>query len=201
MTETEKRTAFGYACVGIAGAGGLGSNVAMILARAGVGKLVLVDFDRVEKGNLSRQCFFSDQIGELKVEALRRNIGRVGYGTQVATVNLMLEPGKMAAPFDGVDVSVEALDSGDTKAAFISEMLRRAPERPLVAASGVMGTGDGSSFHVRRVGALFLVEDINSNPCKAVAFVGSRVALVAAWQAHVVLQILAGVIDDDRGKR
>ena len=105
--------------VGIAGAGGLGSNVAMALARAGVGSLVIVDFDRVEASNLNRQYFFLDQVGRWKVEALEENIHRAVGECKVKPLNIRLVPGRMHEPFGDVDVIVEALDRASAKVSFI----------------------------------------------------------------------------------
>jgi sulfur carrier protein ThiS adenylyltransferase len=147
------------ASVGIAGAGGLGSNAAMALARAGIGHLVIVDFDKVEKKNLTRQYYFLNQVGKLKVKALKANIERAAEGVKVDAVAKRLLPGKMAAPFKDVDVVVEALDKAETKTRFVQEVLRDLPGKPVVAASGVAGWGACERIELKRLAPLHLVMD------------------------------------------
>jgi sulfur carrier protein ThiS adenylyltransferase len=180
------------ASVGIAGAGGLGSNAAMALARAGVGRLVIVDFDRVEKGNLTRQYYFLDQIGELKVEALKANIERAAEGVKVDAVNLKLVPGKMAEPFRNVDVVVEALDSAETKTRFVQEVLRDLPGKPVVAASGVAGWGACERIELKRFAPLHLVRDERAKSSDEGVLLAPKVCTLASMQANTVLEILLG---------
>ena len=118
--------------VGIAGAGGLGSNAAVALARAGIGRLVLVDFDKVEESNLDRQYYFLDQVGKIKVEALKENIERINSAVKVEILNQKLEKGSMEKPFHDVDVVIEALDNAETKTEFIEEILLKLPDKPVV---------------------------------------------------------------------
>ncbi|HID73836.1 MAG TPA: sulfur carrier protein ThiS adenylyltransferase ThiF, partial [Thermoplasmata archaeon] len=156
------------ASVGIAGAGGLGSHVAMALARAGVGRLVVVDYDLVEERNLSRQCYFIDQVGMPKVEALRRNVERAAPGVTVETHQTILTEGEMIGPFADVDMVVEALDDAATKARFIEEVMTGLPGTPIVAASGVGGWGGSERIRLRQTGSLHLVEDPQGRSCEEV---------------------------------
>jgi sulfur carrier protein ThiS adenylyltransferase len=183
--------------VGVAGLGGLGSNVAMALARAGVGRLVLVDFDRVEGKNLNRQAYFSSQVGELKTVALRENILAANPDTDVKTVGQRLTPGSMAMPFSDVDVVVEALDNAETKARFIEEVLVALPRVPLVAASGVAGIGGSERIRLRRSGNLYLIHDDDALSSDDDVLLAPRVGLFAHWQSNLVLEILLeGRYDD-----
>jgi len=127
--------------VGIAGAGGLGSNAAIALARAGVGRLVIVDFDTVEESNLNRQYYFRDQIGQVKVEALKENIQRTNQSIKVEIFTHKLTKDTMYKPFQDVDVIIEALDSAEVKTSFIEEILTKLPDKPIIGASGVAGYG------------------------------------------------------------
>jgi sulfur carrier protein ThiS adenylyltransferase len=180
------------ASVGIAGAGGLGSHVAMTLARAGVGRLVIVDMDAVEAKNMDRQCFFLDQIGMAKVDALKDNIERAVEGVEVVPIDLMLEEGAMDEPFRDVDVVVEALDLAEMKVRLIEEVLLKMPETPIVAASGVGGIGGAERVSLRISGTLYLVEDPHGIPCEEGIMLGPKVGLMAHWQAMTVLDILLG---------
>jgi sulfur carrier protein ThiS adenylyltransferase len=183
----------GKARVGIAGAGGLGSNAAMALARAGVGRLVIVDFDRVEKSNLGRQYYFLDQVGMLKVDALKANIQRAAEGVRVDAVNLRLSPGKMAEPFKDVDVVVEALDKAETKTRFVQEVLRDLPGKPVIAASGVAGWGGCERIEVKRLAPLHLIRDERARSSEEGVLLAPKVCTLANMQANTALEILLGV--------
>lgn len=176
--------------VGIAGLGGLGSNIAMALARSGVGRLVIVDFDIVEKSNLNRQAYFTDQVGQHKTEALMVNIERANPDVGVTAICLRLEPGMMEMPFERVDVVVEALDNAETKAQFIEEILLKLPNKPVVAASGVAGIGRSDNIITQTTGNLHLVHDDDAPSSDTGILLAPRVGLFAHWQANVVLEIL-----------
>src|SRR6056297_322736 len=121
--------------VGIAGAGGLGSNAAVALARSGIGQIIIVDFDVVEESNLNRQYYFLDQLGMKKVDALTQNIHRINPQITIDSVQLKLEQGQMHIPFVSTDIIIEALDDAKTKKIFIEEILEKLPNTPIVAAS------------------------------------------------------------------
>lgn len=193
MTKQEVEEQLMLATVGIAGAGGLGSNVAMALARAGVGHLVIVDFDVVEEKNLTRQYFFRDQVGQPKVAALKRNIDRAVRGVKVDAIDARLVPGRMALPFKNVDVVVEALDNAETKAQLIEEVLLDLPGKPIVAASGVAGWGSCESIELRGIPPLYLVEDKRAKSSESGVLLAPKVGLLAHMQANAVLEILLGV--------
>jgi sulfur carrier protein ThiS adenylyltransferase len=200
ITGVEKagiRSRLRKASVGIAGAGGLGSNAAMALARAGVGRLVIVDFDRVAKKNLNRQYYFLDQVGKLKVKALKANIERAAGGVKVDTVAGRLMPGRMAAPFKDVDVVMEALDKAETKTRFVQEVLRDLPGKPVVAASGVAGWGGCERIELKRFPPLHLVMDQCARSSEKGLLLAPKVCTMANMQANVVLEILLGAEDVD----
>jgi len=179
--------------VGIAGAGGLGSNVAMALARAGVGHLLIIDFDKVEESNLNRQYYFRDQIGEYKVEALRENIEKAVTTCHVEIFHGKLEKGTMHEPFGEVDVVVEALDAAQTKADLIEDILSNLPGKPVVGASGVAGIGGSERIKLERFGDLLLVQDHEAKPSEEDVLLSPKVGLFAHYQANVVLEVLMGV--------
>lgn len=176
--------------VGIAGAGGLGSNTAMALARAGVGCIVIVDFDAVEASNLNRQYFFLDQVGQPKVEALKENIERAVKGCTIKTVNRKLVSGSMWEPFRDVDVVVEALDSASTKVSFIEDILLNLPDKYLVAASGVAGIGGSSRVREQWYDRLVIVEDPEALSSDEDLLLCPKVGQFAHHQANIVLDIL-----------
>lgn len=182
----------GKSSVGIAGAGGLGSNAAVSLARAGVGHLVIVDFDKVEESNLNRQYYFRDQIGRIKVEALKETIKRIYPSTRVDIFNEKLVKGSMDKFFHDVDVIIEALDSAEMKTAFVEEIMHKLPDKPVVAASGVAGYGHSDRITTKKLGKLYMVYDDEARSSEEDVLLAPRVCLMANWEANIVLEILLG---------
>ena len=178
--------------VGIAGLGGLGSNAAIALARAGIGRLVLVDFDKVEEDNLSRQYYFLDQVGKPKTLALQDNIKKINPKIKIDLYDEKLEKGLMAKRFKDVDVIIEALDSAETKTAFIEEILTKLPDKPVIAASGVTGYGHCDRITTKRLGKLYICYDELALSCDDDVLSAPRVALIANWQANLALEIILG---------
>ncbi len=179
--------------VGIAGVGGLGSAVAVALARIGVGRLIIADFDVVEPSNLNRQQFFVDQIGLPKVEALRENLARINPYVQVAVFQGRLTPDNIPQLFAGVDVMVEAFDAADQKAMLTETFLSHFPAKPLVAASGLAGYGPSNTVTTRRATSrLYLVGDGETAARPGEGLMAPRVGIAAHHQANAVLRILLG---------
>jgi sulfur carrier protein ThiS adenylyltransferase len=176
--------------VGIAGAGGLGSNVAVALARAGIGRLVIADDDRVEPSNLNRQQYFVDQVGERKVEALRENLLALNPYSLYEIHDVRVTRRNAARIFGRVDVLVEAFDKAETKEMLIETSLAKFPGRPIVAASGLAGYGGNARIRSRRLGNLYICGDESSQCPKGVSPMAPRVALVAALQANLVVELL-----------
>jgi sulfur carrier protein ThiS adenylyltransferase len=176
--------------VGIAGIGGLGSNAAIALARAGVGRLVLVDFDIVEKTNIDRQYFFLDQIGNKKTSAIKENIKRINPEAIVETHDIKLGKGSMEKPFKDVDLIIEALDSAEVKTSFIEEILEKLPNKPIVAASGITGYGRCERFHTKRLGNLYMCYDEEAKSSDEDILFAPRVAIAANWEANLALELL-----------
>jgi sulfur carrier protein ThiS adenylyltransferase len=176
--------------VGIAGAGGLGSNVAVFLARAGVGRLVIADFDKIEPSNLNRQQYFIEQVGRCKVEALRENLLLINPYSLYEVHDVRVSRKNAARIFAQVDVLVEAFDRAAAKEMLIEICLTRFPGRPIVAASGLAGYGGNRKIHTRRMGNLYICGDEESQCPKGVSPMAPRVALVAAMQANLVVELL-----------
>jgi sulfur carrier protein ThiS adenylyltransferase len=183
--------------VGIAGAGGLGSSVAVALARAGVGRLVIADFDRVEPSNLNRQQYFVDQVGLVKVEALRENLVRINPFSVYEVHNVRITRRNATEIFRSVDVVVEAFDRAAAKELLIEAVLARFPGRPIVAASGLAGFGGNAKIHTRRMGNLWICGDEKSQSPKGTSPMAPRVGLVAHMQANLVVELLVKM----RGRR
>lgn len=181
------------AAVGIAGIGGLGSSVALALARTGVGRLVIADFDVVEPSNLNRQQYFVDQIGEPKVTALANTLARVNPAVEVVAHHVRLTPDNIAGLFGEVDVMVEAFDDARQKA-MLAEAFRLArPGVALIASSGLAGFGPGNTVSTRAAGRdLFVVGDGTSAAQVGNGLMAPRVGIAAHHQANAVLRLLLG---------
>ena len=189
--ELQKR--FAGATVAICGLGGLGSNIAIALARAGVGKLILIDFDCVDITNLHRQQYKADQIGMYKAEALRANLFEIAPYTEVTALISKVTEDNAARLLDGADIVCEAFDDAEAKAMLTDAVLEKLPDCLLVAASGMAGMGTPNSISTRRITARFyLCGDGSSDVHDTIGLVAPRVMLCAAHQAHTVLRILAG---------
>lgn len=181
-------------CVAIAGVGGLGSNIAIALARAGIGQLIIADQDMVELSNLQRQQYFLDQIGGPKVAAMAATLKRINPGLQLTTHHTRIGAHNLAALFAPAHILVEAFDGASAKAELTQTWLQSFPERPLVAASGVAGFGAANSISTRRPFAhLYLCGDGGSAVETAGSLCAPRVAVVANHQAHAVVRLLLGL--------
>ena len=174
--------------VGIAGAGGIGSNAAMLLARAGLGRIVVVDHDEVALSNLNRQAYFLDQCGRLKVDALAENISRIGTGTVFTGLPIRLSPGGFCAPFEGCDLLIEALDLAETKVMAIEEWALGMPGVPVIAVSGIAGTGASGTIRLERRGSISLVGDQTSG--LHLGTLSTKVSLAASMVADEAVSIL-----------
>lgn len=178
------------AAVGVAGAGGLGSNVAVALARAGVGRLVIADFDRIEPSNLNRQQYTVKQVGLKKAPALAANLKAAAPFTAVEAHCVKVAPADVERLFGACDLLIEAFDKAEAKSMLINAWLRLHPDRPVVAASGLSGFGANSKLKTRRMGNLYICGDGASEPAPGVSPMAPRVALVAAMQANLAVELL-----------
>jgi sulfur carrier protein ThiS adenylyltransferase len=179
--------------VGIAGLGGLGSAIAIALARIGVGKLILVDFDRVEPSNLNRQQYFVHQIGMAKVEALQKNIATINPYVKVQTYQEKLDRNNVERIFKEAEVVVEAFDRAEEKAMLINTVSEKMPDKYIVAASGVAGYGENNEIKtVRFSSKIFIVGDQKTAAQPGIGLMAPRVGIAAHHQANTVLRILLG---------
>ena len=177
------------ATVGIAGLGGLGSAIAVALARTGIGRLILADFDVVDPSNLNRQQYFFDQLGMPKTEAIEANLKRINPYVDYETHCVRVTPENIPALFGSVDVMVEAFDRPDQKAM----LLQSFKGAPLVAASGMAGYGPGESIGVRKMGdRIYVVGDLETDLAPGCGLMAPRVGIAAHMQANLVLRILLG---------
>lgn len=185
--------AFKAATVGIAGVGGLGSAVAVALARVGIGRLIIADFDVVEPSNLNRQQYFIDQIGQFKVDALAGNLLRINPYVAVEAHSVKLDPDNVPSLFAPCSIVVEAFDRADMKAMLVDTVLNTMPESTVVAASGLAGFGPNNDIRTRKVmNRLYLVGDNLSEAQPGSGLMAPRVGIAASHQANQVLRIILG---------
>ncbi|MCE1195986.1 sulfur carrier protein ThiS adenylyltransferase ThiF [bacterium] len=190
MDRESMRAIFARATVGIAGAGGLGSNCAVALARAGVKRFVIADFDAVSAPNLDRQYYFLAQVGRPKVEALAENLAAIDPSVAVSAHRLRLDPETARSLYAGCDAIVEAFDDAGAKDMLIETCLAAFPGTPIVGASGLAGVGGFEAIRVARSGNLYLCGDFESEVSEQLPPVAPRVAIVANLEADLVLGLL-----------
>jgi sulfur carrier protein ThiS adenylyltransferase len=190
MTQEEIRLALRGKTVGIAGAGGLGSNCAVALVRTGVGTLIIADFDVVSAHNLNRQYYFIDQVGMKKTDALRETIMRIDHDLRLHLHDLKLGPENIPNVFRSCDVIVEAFDLADQKEMLIETITEKLPGIPLVVGLGLAGYGKNEAIRVRQAGNLYICGDEESEISPDLPPMAPRVGIVAHMQANVVIELL-----------
>ena len=192
----ELQEKFSSAAVAVCGLGGLGSNIAIALARAGIGRLILIDFDRVDITNLHRQQYKADQIGRYKTEALVENLIEIAPYIKADVFTERITEENFAAMLKDADIICEAFDDAQSKAMLVNGVLEKLPHRYLIAASGMAGMGTPNAIRTRKITKRFyLCGDRESDTADTIGLVAPRVMLCAAHQAHTVLRILAGEFD------
>ena len=182
------------ATVAVCGLGGLGSNIAISLARAGVGKLVLVDFDCVDVTNLHRQQYKACQVGLPKPEALLANLKEIAPYTEYETHFEKVTAENVAALLANADVVCEAFDNAEAKAMLVNAVLETMPEKFLVAASGMAGFEGGNTIRTRKItDKFYLCGDGVSDVADGIGLVAPRVMLCAAHQALTAVRLILGL--------
>lgn len=181
------------ATIGIAGLGGLGSHVAIALARIGIGKLVIADFDVIEPSNLNRQAFNVDQIGEIKVKALKTNIRKVNPYVKVESHRVRLTERNVPKIFKDVDILVEAFDVPKEKTMLVNSFAKRYPKKPIVMASGLAGYATSNWIRTQKLGnSLYIIGDMKTGAGIGQGLMAPRVGIAAHHQANLVLRLVLG---------
>jgi sulfur carrier protein ThiS adenylyltransferase len=185
------------AAVGIAGLGGLGSAVAVALARVGIGRLILADFDVVEPSNLNRQQYFTDQLGLPKTDALADNLRRINPYVELETHTVRLTADNLIPLFGDVEVMIEAFDRADQKAMLMQCFAAARPGIPLIAASGLAGYGPEESIGVKRMGRnVFIVGDLETGARPGCGLMAPRVGIAASMQANLAVRLIVDGVTD-----
>jgi sulfur carrier protein ThiS adenylyltransferase len=191
MRFSEIKTHLSKYTVGIAGAGGLGSNCAVALARSGVGTLIIADFDIVEEPNLNRQYYFISQIGSLKTTALKLNIKNINSGVKVIDHPVKLDRNNITTIFAGCNIIIEAFDNPEMKEMLIETVQMKMPGIPLIVGSGMAGFGNSNSIRCRKIDeTLYVCGDESSEVSDNHPPLASRIGIVANMQANTAIEIL-----------
>ena len=183
---------FSSACIAVCGLGGLGSNVAISLARAGVGTLHLTDFDKVDISNLHRQQYAVSQLGMYKTEAMKQTLSEIAPYCNVITHTVKLTEENLSLVAD-CDIVCECFDNAESKAMLVNGVAEHYPEKYIVAASGMSGLHTSNTIQTKRLGKrLYICGDGMSDVDNDGTLFAPRVMLCAAHQANTVLRIIAG---------
>ena len=182
----------------VCGLGGLGSNIALSLARMGVGELLLIDYDVIIPSNINRQQYYTDQIGMKKTEATLVNLQRVNPYVKYDVRDLFITQKNIHGLFDGCDVIIEAFDKAETKATFITETSRAYPNALVVGASGLAGLGSHESFKVVKAGKnALIVGDFVAEARIGRGLMATRVSIAAGIQANIAVRhVLSDILED-----
>jgi sulfur carrier protein ThiS adenylyltransferase len=179
------------ATVGIAGLGGLGSAVATALARVGIGRLIIADFDVVEPSNLNRQHYFIDQIGLPKTDATVSNLRKINPYVEVEAHCVKLAPDNIFPMFGTCDVMIEAFDGAEQKAMLLQNFSTARPEVPFIGASGLAGYASGETIRIKQLGSnRYIVGDLETGSRPGCGLMAPRVGIAAHMQANLALRLL-----------
>jgi len=179
--------------VAIAGLGGLGSHIAVMLTRMGIGSLLLVDFDIVEPSNLNRQHYTISHLAQPKTEALKGQLAEINPFIEVKTQTVKITAENAQAIFAGYPIVVEAFDNPASKADLITALLP-AGDIKIVAASGLAGFDSANQIQTRRrLSNLYLVGDLESEAREGMGLMAPRVSVCAGHQANMVIRLLMGL--------
>ena len=177
----------------IAGLGGLGSNIAVSLTRAGVGELFLVDFDRVDISNLNRQQYDTEDLGRLKTEALRDRLLKINPYMTIKHKTVRVTSENAAEIFGSYSIVCEAFDKAENKAMLINTLLEKCPDTVIVSGSGMAGALSSNTIVTRHIfDRLYLCGDGVTDMADANGLMAPRVAVCANHEANMALRLMLG---------
>ena len=192
----EMKDKLAAARVAVAGLGGLGSHIAIGLARSGVGHLFLVDFDTVEVTNLNRQAYRIPHLGKPKTQAITEILWEINPYLDIRTAQVKVTQDNAASLFGDYPILCEAFDQAEGKAMLISALLSQCPNMTIVSGSGMAGYGDCNAIRTRRaMRRLYLCGDETTDIGEGMGLMAPRVAVCAGHQANQVLQL---ILDTER---
>lgn len=180
--------------VAIAGLGGLGSNIAVLLARIGVGKLLLLDFDIVEPSNLNRQSYYISHLGMQKPTALKKQLEEINPFIEIETKQVRVTEENVKELFSGYDIICEAFDRPHSKAILVNTALEQLPDIKIVAASGMAGYESSNLIKTTRpMRRLYVCGDLENGAKIGNGLMAPRVVICAGHQANMILRLLIGI--------
>ncbi len=175
--------------IGIAGAGGLGSNCAFNLVRSGFKKFVICDYDAVEIKNLNRQFYFIEQIGNPKVEMLKLNLMRINSDINIKIYKIKLDETNIVKVFKDCNVIIEAFDKAEYKRMIIETFLNT--QKLLISASGIAGIGSSDEIRIHKIKPKFyIIGDLTTEVSSMIPPFSPRVNIAAAKQADIILEYI-----------
>ena len=187
----EMQTKLRNARVAVAGLGGLGSNIAVMLARSGIGELLLVDFDTVDVTNLNRQMYLIPQLGKPKAEALPEILYQINPYLTYRSVCIKVTPDNVKELFSEYPIVCEAFDKPDQKAMLVRELLMQCPKTIVVSGNGMAGYADANEIRTCQVmKRLYVCGDQSTDVGNGIGLIAPRVAVCAAHEANKVLQLI-----------
>ena len=190
----ELNLALSKAVIGVAGLGGLGSNIALSLARVGVKKLVLADFDVVEPSNLNRQQYFVRHIGMKKTQALKELINDVNPFVEVETHDIFLDEKNVASVFGECEILCEAFDNVAGKAMILNEAGASLKDKKIIGASGMAGYFSSNLIKtIKFAKNVYLCGDLTNEAKIGQGLMAPRVAICANHEANLVIRLLMGL--------
>lgn len=192
--STEHYDKFKHAEVGIAGLGGLGSNIAVMLARTGIGHLHLVDFDRVDITNLNRQAYRMSQLGRFKTDALKEILEEINPYLKITTDTVFVKEDNAVALFETYPLVCEAFDKAENKAMLVNTLLDQCPEMKIVSGSGMAGYGSSNTIQTRKLMRnLYLCGDGVTDIMDVIVVTSPRVSICAGHQANMIIRLILGM--------
>lgn len=187
----EMRKKLRGAKVAVAGLGGLGSNIAVMLARSGIGHLFLVDFDVVDVTNLNRQMYFISHLGLPKTEALPQILYQINPYLSCESMRIKVTPENVRELFKEYPIVCEAFDKPDQKAMLVRELLMQCPETIVVSGNGMAGYGDTNDICTsKKMRRLYVCGDQKTDVGGGIGLMAPRVAACAAHEANKVIQLI-----------
>src|SRR5574344_580422 len=182
--------------VAIAGLGGLGSNIAVMLARIGVGELLLIDFDIVEPSNLNRQSYYIKHLGMNKTDALKEQLKEINPFIKIITKNIKIDESNLKELFASWDIVCEAFYKADQKAMLINGILQNFPDKKIVSGSGMAGYDSSNKIVTKKaLKNLFICGDLEAEAKVGMGLMAPRVTICAAHQANMILRLILDIYD------
>lgn len=175
----------------IMGLGGLGSNIAIALARLGVGKLLLIDFDVIDLTNIFRQNYRLEHVGRLKTECIKEEIHEINSYIEVNVINEKIDTENVIKLIDDYRIICEAFDKSEIKSEIIDTILEKSQDKIIISGNGMAGYKNCNLIKTRQLGKrLFICGDMKNGIETEHTLMAPRVCACAMHQANVVLNII-----------